>query len=516
MRQNTNKHRAAVHSVQEDLLPDTMVQVAAMRMPSHLLLAAAVVAVVAVCSGRCEGAEPGLQCKLETGVIIGAGNIDVLQVASADACCNACNANSACIAFTFDTSTHACFLKDNLRDNTTQSDRISGTNGRSPNDVFYACQGKFGSLRFCNTSLPLDARLQDLISRVKLDDVGAQLRARQSPQLLDIGVPAYYWGTNAIHGMQNTQCLPDGQCPTSFPAPCGLAATFNMSIVKEMGRIIGRELRAYYNGQFHNSLDTWSPTINPSRDPRWGRNVESPGEDPLVCGLYGSAYTQGLQYGDDPNYYQAIVTLKVLLCVETIFGANNPGGKLPVTMYPSTYVDDIDFLNMSMTTGPGRSYKYYTGTPLFAFGFGLSYTTFNLTWSPAPPSGVLTSPHATKTYTCKVTNTGRVAGDEVVFAFMKPKAATITTLGSDTPVPIKVLFAFERVSLAAGASTTVHFNLTTTMLGLVDNDGHRSVHNGDYDVELTRGHGEELLTTVTVALPAASHPHRISTFRKWW
>ena len=66
---------------------------------------------------------------------------------------------------------------------------------------------------------------------------------------------------------------------------------------QDMGNVIGRELRAYYNAKIHNSLDTWSPTININRDPRWGRNVESPGEDPLVAGLYGSAYTQGtVQY----------------------------------------------------------------------------------------------------------------------------------------------------------------------------------------------------------------------------
>jgi hypothetical protein len=85
-------------------------------------------------------------------------------------------------------------------------------------------------------------------------------------------------GTNAIHGMQNVQCLPaehGGKCPTSFAAPVTLAASFNMSLVEDMGNVIGKELRAYYNAKVHNSLDTWSPTININRDPRWGRNVES-------------------------------------------------------------------------------------------------------------------------------------------------------------------------------------------------------------------------------------------------
>ena len=77
-----------------------------------------------------------------------------------------------------------------------------------------------------------------------------------------------------------------------------------------MGKVIGTELRAYYNAEVHDSLDTWSPTINLNRDPRWGRNVESPGEDPYVCGQYGTAYTQGLQQGPDPQWRMATVTLK--------------------------------------------------------------------------------------------------------------------------------------------------------------------------------------------------------------
>ena len=86
---------------------------------------------------------------------------------------------------------------------------------------------------------------------------------------------------------------------------------FNSSLVEEMGNVLGRELRAYYNARVHNSLDTWSPTININRDPRWGRNVESPSEDPKLAADYGAAYTKGLQQlSDDTDLVQTVVTLK--------------------------------------------------------------------------------------------------------------------------------------------------------------------------------------------------------------
>ncbi|POM66952.1 Family 3 Glycoside hydrolase [Phytophthora palmivora] len=99
-----------------------------------------------------------------------------------------------------------------------------------------------------------------------------------------------------------------------------MGAIFDPDAVREMAQVIGWELRGLwlegatenYKGGPHLGLDCWSPNININRDPRWGRNVETPSEDPLVNSKYGVAYTKGLQQGkgEDARYLQAVVTLK--------------------------------------------------------------------------------------------------------------------------------------------------------------------------------------------------------------
>jgi len=822
-------------------------------------------------------------CNSASGIMLGSGaNIAQVHASSVGDCCTKCSANSKCKAFAYHSDGGACWLHSAVAPVGRQDGVISGVPTGplpplppppppaspmgSPSGPDACTPGTNGTkFPFCDGSLSMDARLDDLVARVNLSDIAYQLTARQSTRIDELGLPTYYWGTNAIHGMQNVGCLNTSQCPTSFPAPCSLAASFNMSLTYDMGNVIGRELRAYYNAGVHNSLDTWSPTININRDPRWGRNVESPGEDPLVVGSYGTAYTQGLQqYTGVEKVVQSVVTLKhflaysienynsvtrysvdvkvsaydmantympawemlvktgkalgvmcsynavnglptcgnpalnatlrgdwgfegymtsdsdscacivgghpagdggpprptngtdatkqclmggtdidsggtyrgnllnavesgelqekfarlglrnsykmrymmglfdptvdnpykhistaevgsqahqdmsiraamkgmvllkqgplpfkkgknvavigqsvtntgamtgnydgplcptggsscfpniaeavnasnvggtttvvdstdvtkataaaksadqVILVVDnardgggeghdrytialsdaqitlanaviganpntvlvlvngglisidglkdtapaiieafmpgvhgggaiaaTVFGDNNPGGKLPVTMYDSSYINATNFLSMDMTN---RSYKYYTGMPLYPFGFGLSYTTFDIKWDTPPPARhVVSSATSPKTtYKVTVTNTGSVEGDEVVLAFTKPQATAVlkASLGG-APIEIKRLFGFERVTLAPGASTTLSFDLTPEHLALVDADGHTGLHPAETDIVFSRGHGAELVAKAAV-IPESGNAVRLKALRKWW
>ena len=200
---------------------------------------------------------------------------------------------------------------------------------------------------------------------------------------------------------------------------------------------------------------------------------------------------------------------------DALFGDVNPGGKLPVTMYHSSYVHTADFLSMAMTN---RSYKYYTGVPLYPFGYGLSYTEFRLDWAaPPPPLHVVRDEgERAAVYEVTVTNIGRVAGDEVVLAFTRPLAHTLrASLGDGVPIERQKLFAFERVALAAGQSAVLAFRVGPQQLAMVDADGHTALHKGEFDVVFSRGHGAPLMAKAAVARDSGA-PQRLKSFRKWW
>jgi beta-glucosidase len=157
-----------------------------------------------------------------------------------------------------------------------------------------------------DTSLPAGQRAEALVSQMTLEEKGQQMvnRANAIPRL---GVPAYNWWSEALHGAVIRSRA------TVFPEPVGLAATFDPALVHEMGTAISTEARVEYNMELRNhqyaGLDFWSPNINIFRDPRWGRGQETYGEDPFLTSQFGVAFVTGLQ-GDDPHYIKVVATPK--------------------------------------------------------------------------------------------------------------------------------------------------------------------------------------------------------------
>ena len=162
---------------------------------------------------------------------------------------------------------------------------------------------------YLDSSQPIDARVDDLIGKMTLEEKASQLvnQARAIPRLQ---VPEYNWWSEALHGVANAGTA------TVFPEPIGLGATFDDSLIHQMAIVIGTEARAKHNQAVRagrrdimEGLDFWSPNINIFRDPRWGRGQETYGEDPFLTGRMGVAFVTGLQ-GDDPKYFRVISTPK--------------------------------------------------------------------------------------------------------------------------------------------------------------------------------------------------------------
>jgi len=144
-----------------------------------------------------------------------------------------------------------------------------------------------------------------------LEEKAAQMRdhATAIPRL---GVPAYDWWNEALHGVANAGWA------TNFPQVIGIAATWDVPLVHREAQVISTEARAKYNEVIRQDpngheqffgLTYWAPNINIFRDPRWGRGQETYGEDPFLTGRMAVAFVTGMQ-GDDPRYLRVVSTPK--------------------------------------------------------------------------------------------------------------------------------------------------------------------------------------------------------------
>ncbi len=156
---------------------------------------------------------------------------------------------------------------------------------------------------------PLDRRVDDLVSRMTLEEKVAQLM-NDAPAIERLGVPAYNWWNECLHGVARA-----GRA-TVFPQAIGLAATWDTDLIHRVANAISDEARAKYHealrrGQhnIYQGLTFWTPNINLFRDPRWGRGMETYGEDPFLTGSLAAQFIRGIQ-GDDPKYYKAVATAK--------------------------------------------------------------------------------------------------------------------------------------------------------------------------------------------------------------
>ena len=175
-----------------------------------------------------------------------------------------------------------------------------------------AMKNKCGDLEilpFMDPDLPLDTRVNDLVSRMTLEEKVAQT-LYNAPGIPRLGVPEYNWWNECLHGVARAGIA------TVFPQAIGMAASWNVELMHKVATAISDEARAKHHEfarrgdrAIYKGLTFWSPNINIFRDPRWGRGQETYGEDPYLTSRMGVAFVKGLQ-GDDPKYLKLVATPK--------------------------------------------------------------------------------------------------------------------------------------------------------------------------------------------------------------
>lgn len=163
----------------------------------------------------------------------------------------------------------------------------------------------------------------------------------------------------------------------------------------------------------------------------------------------------------------------------SLFGLENCWGKLPVTIYPRSFIYEQAMTNYDMTSGVGRTYRYYKGEPLFSFGFGLSLTSFRMACQARAIEAFA--------FLCIVANIGDRDGDEVVQVYHQ--ALDIGAVSH--PLPKRSLVAFERVSVKAAAAVEVDLKFTAEDFMIVNAAGERTLYPGTHRLIFSRGHGDD-------------------------
>ena len=208
---------------------------------------------------------------------------------------------------------------------------------------------------YLDTNYTFEERAADLVSRMTLQEKVSQIgyKASEIPRL---GVSSYNYWREALHGVAR-----QGKA-TSFPSPLSMSNTWNRDLVFQVADATSTEARAKNP---NTDLSYWSPTVNMARDPRWGRNEESYGEDPYLTGQLGIQFVNGMQ-GDDEKYLKTISTLKH-------FAANNNeknrrGGSSVMTEYNFRNYYTKVFQNIAEEAMPASVMSSYNATTIYRNG----------------------------------------------------------------------------------------------------------------------------------------------------
>jgi beta-glucosidase len=168
---------------------------------------------------------------------------------------------------------------------------------------------KMNSAKYRNIDLPIEERVNDIVSRMSLEEKVSQM-LHKAPAISRLGIPEYNWWNECLHGVARAGLA------TVFPQAIAMAASFDTKLMNRVAVAISDEARAKHhqavkkgNRSQYFGLTYWSPNINIFRDPRWGRGHETYGEDPYLTSQMAVEFVKAMQ-GDDPKYLKLVATPK--------------------------------------------------------------------------------------------------------------------------------------------------------------------------------------------------------------
>lgn len=210
-------------------------------------------------------------------------------------------------------------------------------------------------LPYLDTSLSFEERAADLVSRMTLEEKVSQL-GKDAPAIERLGVSKYGWWKECLHGVARQGVA------TAFPTSLSLSNTWNRDLIYRVADVTSTEARGKNNRY---NLSYYTPTINMARDPRWGRNDETYGEDPYLTGELGTQFVKGMQ-GDDPKYTKIIATIKHFLANNN--ETNRRGGSSVMTEYNLRNYYAKVFQNVAEAANPGSVMSSYNATTVYRNG----------------------------------------------------------------------------------------------------------------------------------------------------
>lgn len=210
-------------------------------------------------------------------------------------------------------------------------------------------------------SRSFEERVEDLLSRMTLEEKISQMMSRTPHDLPRLGIPGYEWSGMSAHNIER------GDVCTVFPHAIAQAATWDPALVKEIGTALSDEARGLFNSGYPRmGLTFWAPVVELARDPRWGRTHECYGEDPLLTAQIAGAWVRGIQ-GEDPRYLKCIAAPKHFVANNEEWDRHNGSSDIDEELLHEYYLKPYEVLvKEAHAMGIMAAYNRLNGIPCIA------------------------------------------------------------------------------------------------------------------------------------------------------